>query len=175
MTFDPASASACCERTAAGPNYADPPLPPPPLPPVGPHHVNPALPRPSPEPKMAAGETLPRLGIVPDSKMVVNEDTAEDILSGSVRTLRPGRLGDAPPQPACRSHWRRGGPGLLSLASKVSLPLSPLQGPGNYFPFGGGGPGRGLLRLASCAPSGRRRARAGRRRMLRPLGPPGRR
>lgn len=63
--------------------------------------------------------------------------------SGSVRQLRPHWLRDAPPRPACRCHWLCGGLGWLSLATEVSLPLSPLRGPRTIFHSVEGGRGGG--------------------------------
>lgn len=115
-----------------------------------------------------AGGPIPGAGVAPDFKMVVNGGHRRQP-SGSAPAPRPGWLGDAPPPPARHSHWRRGGPGRLSLAGEVSLPVSPLRGPGNYFTLGGGregarsgrsgsgtggGPGPGMLR--ALPPPGRR-------------------
>lgn len=139
---------------------------------------DPALPRtPQPEPKMATGEPLPSLGIVPDSKMVANGRPAGDILAGQSR--RRGPVGWGKPrlsQPAspigaaegqARSHW-------LARCRSRSLRS---RARGTIFHSAEGGRGRGGSAGSVCprAPSGRRWARAGRRRMLRPLGPAGRR
>lgn len=161
--------SALCQRLSQAHPHRECPLPLGPQPPLPPRSaVASHRPAPRPNPKWPLTSPFPDWAPRPTPRWSAME-ARRTHPSGSVRELRPHWLRDAPPQPACSCHWFCGGSGWLSLATEVSLPLSPLRGPENYFPFGGGGAGEGVSAVAPWSPRGRRR------RMPRPLGPPGRR